>query len=201
MKRDDYPPALLSLFQYQQGLYGLPYAIIPTTVLVYNPRLFDTAGLTYPNQDWTLDDLLNVAQQLTQAGDNVERRYGFVSLNDMDHDIRFFLNRAGAALVRLSDGSPEPNFTDQQVVQAIQRYVDLLRNASPHTRLETPAYINASTAVDELLAAGRVGMWLDRTGASARAYPSQPLRHLALRCSPHTISRARVSLSQPLQPT
>ena len=34
-------------------------------VLYYNKDMFDEAGLEYPNENWTWDDLLNAAQKLT----------------------------------------------------------------------------------------------------------------------------------------
>ena len=38
-----------------------------TGVLVYNRKLFDEAGLRYPWQGWTFDDLVNTAKKLTRS--------------------------------------------------------------------------------------------------------------------------------------
>ncbi len=52
-----------------------------TRTLAYNKDMFDAAGLDYPTDDWTWDDLLAAAQVLTQDldGDGQTDQYGFVT--------------------------------------------------------------------------------------------------------------------------
>ena len=45
--------------------YAFPYALV-TTCLFYNMDMFDEAGLTYPNSDWTWNDFLKAAKALTK---------------------------------------------------------------------------------------------------------------------------------------
>jgi ABC-type glycerol-3-phosphate transport system substrate-binding protein len=61
----DFFPAVWKSWQWDGGFWGLPVAASPQ-VLVYNVTAFDEAGLAYPNPDWTLDDLLQAANVLTQ---------------------------------------------------------------------------------------------------------------------------------------
>ena len=57
-------------------LYGLPQLAHPGRVgLFYNKPMFDTAGLDYPNDTWTYDDLLEAATSLTNVDEGV---YGFL---------------------------------------------------------------------------------------------------------------------------
>jgi len=63
---DDYWPALLDSARYQGDVYGLPRDI-EAHALYYNKKLFDEAGLAYPSDDWTWDDLLAAAEKLTKV--------------------------------------------------------------------------------------------------------------------------------------
>ncbi len=73
---DDYWPALLESARYNNALYGLPRDI-SVEVLYYNKKLFDAAGLQYPTNDWTWDDLRSAAERLTVVEANGRvKQYG-----------------------------------------------------------------------------------------------------------------------------
>jgi len=60
----DFFPELLSIFQYEGELYGIPKDF--ATIMVYTNRdLFDKAGLSPPSSSWSWDDFLQIAQKLT----------------------------------------------------------------------------------------------------------------------------------------
>jgi multiple sugar transport system substrate-binding protein len=61
---DDYWPALLEWSTYNGSVYGFPRDM-SSEVLYYNQEIFDEAGLAYPDESWTWDDLLAAAEQLT----------------------------------------------------------------------------------------------------------------------------------------
>lgn len=61
---DDYWPGLLESAKYNGSVYGLPRDI-EVNILYYNKDLFDKAGLKYPDENWTWDDLLAAAEKLT----------------------------------------------------------------------------------------------------------------------------------------
>ncbi|HRE27182.1 MAG TPA: sugar ABC transporter substrate-binding protein, partial [Anaerolineales bacterium] len=61
---NDYWGGLLESAKYNGSVYGLPRDI-EVNVLYYNKTLFDKAGVAYPNDNWTWDDLLAAAEQLT----------------------------------------------------------------------------------------------------------------------------------------
>ena len=54
----------LEAMRYGEALYGVP-ASQDCLSLIYNKAIFDSQGIDYPNEDWTHDDLLIAAQQLT----------------------------------------------------------------------------------------------------------------------------------------
>ncbi len=59
---------VLSMFRRGTAVYALPRGYSPV-VLAYNKDLFDRAGLSYPTDDWTWDDFLHLAHQLTRDVD------------------------------------------------------------------------------------------------------------------------------------
>ena len=62
------------------AMWGVPtnYA---TELLFYNTKLFDAAGVAYPNPDWTWDDLLNAAKKFAkdENGDGVNDIWGLTT--------------------------------------------------------------------------------------------------------------------------
>jgi multiple sugar transport system substrate-binding protein len=49
----------------EEKIYGIPVTGTPE-VLIYNKDLFDKTGLTYPDEIWTLKELLEAAKELTR---------------------------------------------------------------------------------------------------------------------------------------
>ncbi len=167
--RADYLPNLLALFQRDGRLHALPDQV-RFRVLHYNRTAFDARGLSYPRGDWTLDDFLHAAQQLTYEAGGVQY-YGYASPGAQVNDLPFFLDRFGAAAVRGTADEPQPNFTDPQVITAARFYVDLLKNYSPHTQIRGYMHQRDDQDILQYVDAGQVGMWLDNSvyrGAMSR---------------------------------
>lgn len=59
-----FPQTLIDLHTHDAMLYGLPKDF-DTVGLYYNVGLFDAAGLDYPDDTWTWDDLKSAARKLT----------------------------------------------------------------------------------------------------------------------------------------
>ena len=60
----DFYPGPLSQFRWHETLWGLPDTAAPT-VLFFNKTMFDAAGVSYPTDDWTYDDMRQAARLLT----------------------------------------------------------------------------------------------------------------------------------------
>jgi multiple sugar transport system substrate-binding protein len=63
-------------------IYGVP-ALVDNLALVYNKKLFDAAGLSYPTPNWTWDDFRNAARKLSAPA---QHRYGWAYVNDGTED-------------------------------------------------------------------------------------------------------------------
>jgi multiple sugar transport system substrate-binding protein len=65
----DYWPGLLESAKYDGHVYGFPRDI-EVNILYYNKKIFDEAGVKYPDEKWTWDDLLAAAEKLTKKDAN-----------------------------------------------------------------------------------------------------------------------------------
>jgi len=60
-------PQTLAAYRTPEGFYGLPRDF-QTVALFYNKDMFDAAGLGYPDESWTLEELRAAARKLTSKG-------------------------------------------------------------------------------------------------------------------------------------
>jgi multiple sugar transport system substrate-binding protein len=60
----DFYPGTLDQFRWHDRVWGLPDTAAPEVVF-YNKTMFDAAGLAYPTDEWTYDDMRAAAIQLT----------------------------------------------------------------------------------------------------------------------------------------
>src|SRR5690606_28445580 len=65
---DDLAPAAWQASQFKGTQYAVPNRSGPG-VYYYNKTVFDKAGVPYPTDGWTYDDLLDIVQKLTIPGD------------------------------------------------------------------------------------------------------------------------------------
>ena len=69
IERSKFDPRALNAMRYEGDLLGIP-ASQDCLSLLFNPILFDAAGVEYPNENWTLDDMLLAASTLTSGDVN-----------------------------------------------------------------------------------------------------------------------------------
>ena len=100
---DDYFPGVLEPFRWQGATWALPDTASPD-VLFYDKAAFDEAGLAYPTDDWTFEDMRQAAIRL---GFEIFR--GVKPLNDLgDNGMGVFragIVRGHDCLVRMFPGN------------------------------------------------------------------------------------------------
>jgi ABC-type glycerol-3-phosphate transport system substrate-binding protein len=108
-----YPPAW-NAFRWDGGMWSLPTIITPQ-VLVYNPAAFDEAGLTYPDANWSIDQYVQAAIDLTErdADGNPTQPGCWCNPNLM------FYGVLGHGLVG-PDGAPA--LDDPQLVELVEKW-------------------------------------------------------------------------------
>ncbi|OON94059.1 MAG: sugar ABC transporter substrate-binding protein [Candidatus Epulonipiscium fishelsonii] len=75
---ENYPEDIWGLFTSDDKYYAVPKDI-DTIALWYNKTMFDEAGLEYPNENWTWDDMTEAARKLTKPDGS---QYGVGIRND-----------------------------------------------------------------------------------------------------------------------
>ncbi|MCL2043918.1 MAG: sugar ABC transporter substrate-binding protein [Treponema sp.] len=96
-------------------LYGVPKDK-DTIGLVYNREMFDAAGVAYPDESWTWDDLIDASRRIHEATGN----FGFMAYLDDQIGYWNFVYQAGGFI--LNEDGTEAGFTDPGTRMGIEFY-------------------------------------------------------------------------------
>jgi multiple sugar transport system substrate-binding protein len=121
-----YLPGLLDPGKESGEQYLLPKDYSPIGVF-YNKKLFDQAGLDYPKENWTWEELLATAQKLTQDldGDGTPDIWGIQLPANWTSGFEFWVAAAGGSLVS-PDGKKAVAYMDSPAtIRAVKFYADL----------------------------------------------------------------------------
>lgn len=103
-------------------IYGIPKDK-DNVVLVYNKEMFDAAGVSYPDENWTWDDLMDASQKIYDA----TGKYGYMAYNDEQLGYWNFVYQNGGYIL-----DPETNlhagYTQPATAEAIEYYVNIQQN-------------------------------------------------------------------------
>jgi multiple sugar transport system substrate-binding protein len=114
---DDFWPVCQRAATVDGKIVGFP-ALVDNLALVYNKKLFDQAGLAYPNENWTWTDFRDAAKALT---DPAKQQFGWSMQDDQSDSTtwRFmpFLWSAGGDL--LSTDNTKAIFNGPEGVKAL----------------------------------------------------------------------------------
>lgn len=130
--------------------YGLP-SDAQSMIFAYNKKMFDDAGVSYPTDDWTWDDMLAAAQKITKADQNI---WGIAGI---DNQILFrgnFVKAAGGAF-------QTPDFTksmlsDPKTIEAYKWDWDLI-----YTHKVAPLPGGVTAQQQNPFMSGQVAMYID----------------------------------------
>ena len=122
---NDYWPGLLESAKYDDSVYGFPRDI-EVNVLYYNKDLFDKAGVTYPDESWTWNELLAAADKLTvkDASGNVTQ----YALAMEGGKYAKWLNQNGGAILDDYRNPSKCMLADPKSVEAIKFFADMMNN-------------------------------------------------------------------------
>lgn len=118
VKRDEFVPSLIEAFTFDGKTYGIPKDF-NTLGMFYNKDLFDKAGLEYPTDDWTWDNLKEAAGKLTDLSDATKPVYGFCTPPDPGRFPAFVFQNGGT--VMNADAS-DTTLDSEAAVQAAEFY-------------------------------------------------------------------------------
>jgi multiple sugar transport system substrate-binding protein len=114
------------------GSDGLVYGVPKdkdNIVLVYNKEMFDAAGVAYPDESWTWDDLTDASEKIYKA----TGKYGYMAYNDEQLGYWNFVYQNGGYI--LDEDNVRAGYTQPATEDAIRYYVDLQKNDWCHPDL------------------------------------------------------------------
>jgi len=130
-------------------LYGLPQVAHPGRVgLFYHKGLFDDAGMDYPDDSWTYDDLVTAASQLTNLDEGV---WGFIPCTDYFCQVVYARSWGGDTI---SEDGTQCTIDSPETVAALEYLADLF-----HEYHVAPMPGEESLGTYQLLAADKVAMY------------------------------------------
>ena len=99
-------------------LYGVPKDK-DNVVLVYNKEMFDAAGVAYPDENWTWDDMISASAQIYEK----TGKYGYMAYNDDQMGYWSFVYQAGGCI--LTEDKTRAGFDQPGTRKGMEFYVGL----------------------------------------------------------------------------
>lgn len=150
-------PSLVKWYTVEGDLYAVPRDIAPVCVIYYNKKAFDQAGLTYPKDDWTVDEFLKDAEKLTlrDPKGNVQR-WGFVDDWALPEA---WIYAFGGGLVDDTHHPTRYRVAEPGFVRGVQFRADLINK---YKVMPSPSSLaqQGSVGTSDLFANGTAGMFL-----------------------------------------
>lgn len=123
---DDFYPNLREAFTLD-GTFWCPPKDFSTLALVYNPAIFEQAGVETPTADWTWEDLQAAAATITE---NVDGVYGLVLPPDFARFIAFLYQGGGSVA---NEDFTEITINSEEALNALNFYVNLVLDGAAAT--------------------------------------------------------------------
>ncbi len=117
---EDYTAALFAATDAEGHVWGVPHAMNSIAIL-YNKKLFDEAGLAYPTEDWTFEEMNEMAKKLTkdENGDGEPEVYGYASSYNITEGYLPYVLASGGRL--LDETRKISQFNTPEVLKGFER--------------------------------------------------------------------------------
>lgn len=119
-----YPASLVKLYQYDGKQYGLPKDF-DTVGLWYNKKLFDAAGVKYPDSTWTWQTFQDAAKKLTVPG---KGQYGTAAPLTGQEGMYNTIYQAGGYVI--SPDGKRSGYDDPNTVEGLKFWTNLIQDGT-----------------------------------------------------------------------
>lgn len=147
---NNYPKGLVSIYNFKGNQYAVPKDY-DTIGLWYNKTMFDKAGVAYPNEKWTWNDLYKAAKKLTKADHS---QYGILApLHNQEGYYNFVYQNGGTIITK----DKKSGYDNPKTIEAMKYYVNFVKEG-----LSPKEFGDAERATDMqsgLCAMGFFGSW------------------------------------------
>jgi len=154
MSTDMFFPSLIEAFTYEGKLYGVSKDW-NSQVLYYNEALFDEAGVSYPDEKWTWDDVLEAAKEMTADtdGTGMTDQWGFVTDVGMNRIGAWIYGNGGSYL---SEDKTQCTLTDPASVGALKFITGMMfEDKVAPSKMEL-----ADLSAKDTFSSGKAGMYV-----------------------------------------
>lgn len=125
LEPDDFYPSLRDAFTLD-GTFWCPPKDFSTLALIYNPALFEEAGVELPTADWTWEDLEAAAKAISEHGS----AHGLVLSPDFARFIAFLYQGGGSVA---NEDFTEVTINSEEALNALNLYVNLVLDGAAAT--------------------------------------------------------------------
>lgn len=141
-------PAMVEAYSFNGENFGMPKDV-NSFALFYNKDLFTEAGVAFPDDTWTWEDVKTAAAALTRAEDGI---YGVAA--PLSDQLGWYLTIPQAGGYVLSEDGKTSGFDQPEAIRAVQFWVDLVQSGvSPSLQQLT------DTDALSLFTSGKVAMY------------------------------------------
>lgn len=148
--KNKFPQQYLDAYTREGKLYAIPKDF-DSHALYYNKKIFDEAGVAYPDESWTWETWSDAAKKLTNKEKDI---YGMAASVEWQGGYYETLLQSGGQPF-INDGT-ESGFTEPETIAGVQFWYDFVKDGSSPSVEEL-----ASTTLPELFLNGKVAMIVD----------------------------------------
>ena len=146
LEMDKFPQELKDMYTWKDKVYAVPKDR-DTIAMWYNKKMFDDAGIAYPDGSWTWDEFYEIAQKLTKDDGS---QYGFACNPSNEQDTWMNIVYTMGGTIVTDDN--KSGFDDPNTIKAMEFLDKCIKNVMPD------ANTMSETGTDVLFQSGKVAM-------------------------------------------
>lgn len=146
LEMDKFPQELKDMYTWKDKVYAVPKDR-DTVAMWYNKKMFDDAGIAYPDGSWTWDEFYEIAQKLTKDDGS---QYGFACNPSNEQDTWMNIVYTMGGTIVTDDN--KSGFDDPNTIKAMEFLDKCIKNVMPD------ANTMSETGTDVLFQSGKVAM-------------------------------------------
>ena len=129
-----------------------------TICLFYNKDMFDAAGLEYPTNEWTWDDLMSAAEKLTVKNeDGTYEQYGFNAQN-WEYAVLTYVESLGLNFMNEDGTECEGYLNSPEVAEALDKYFAMAEE--PNKVSPAASDLDTFGSATAMMGAGKLAMFV-----------------------------------------
>lgn len=147
---DKYFPTIVNRFTVNNDIYILPRDVAPFAAVFYNKDLFNREGLSYPTDNWNVNDLMNLSKKLTKKDARGQiTQYGFYTWAWPN-----FVYAFGGSIVDNEKNPKKCLLNSPDTIRGLEFYLDMMYK---YKVMPTPSTLQAG--YQELFKTGKLAMY------------------------------------------